>query len=314
MATTSTVKMMTTDMGIDAMRAIPRKFINDTRKEHAPIWSTYMRKVDTNEYYIEYFEFGGFGDIPLKDEGDYINVATPDTGDIARIQPEVRQLAFAITKEDRKYNRINKVERASKMLARAARRTVEKIAAYPLNVATSSVRVTTDGNPLVYNAHVLLNGSTYSNAGGGVDLSISTLETALVAFSTMIDNDGTYIDLRPKYLVVSPYDAPNARRILRAQNYWTPSAGLPSAADTGVPNATVQDANLILVVNPYLTDPDAWFLLADKGDHELVLVENEAFNDRSFVDPYTSDYVYSVEFANIAAAPNPVGIYGATGA
>jgi hypothetical protein len=320
MAAASTVKMLTTDMGIDELRAFNRKIVNDTRKEQTPVWSNYMRKETTNEYFQEYFEFGGFGLVPKKDEGDYLNFATPDIGDLARITPEGRQLAFAITREDKKFNRIDKVGRATKMLARAARKTVEMVAAFPLNVgfAVSAVRFTMDGEALFSAGHILLDGTTFSNLGTASDLNIAALEARIVQFTVARDNDGTFINLKPKYLVVAPAGAPNARRVLRATNYWTTTGATTSVVDTtadrGIPNATVQDAGLILVVNPYLTDANAWFLIADKSEHELVLIENEAFNDRSFIDPYTEDYVYSVRFANIAAAPHWMGLDGSAGA
>lgn len=313
MASVGTVKMLTTDMGIDALKVAARMYVNDERTEIKPIWPNFMRKKTFNEYIIEYGENGGFGDIPLKDEGDYINFGLMDMGDLATIQPEVRQLAFAITKQDRKYNKIGKVERASKMLARAARRTMERIAAYPLNVATSTVRRTIDQLALVSSSHVMINGTVVSNNGGAVDLAPATLEAALIAWSKLQDNDGTFISLMPEFLVVPPDLAPIARRILRSQNYPVMTSGVPSGADTGVPNATILDAGLTLVVDPYLTDTNAWFLLAPKSQHELQMYENEAFNDRSFVDPYTEDYVYSVEFSNIAAAADWKGIYGAQG-
>jgi len=310
--------MLTTDMGVDELRAFNRKVINENRQEQAPVWQTYMRKETTNEYFQEYMEFGGFGLVPKKDEGDYLNFATPDIGDLARITPEGRQLAYAITREDKRFNRVQKVERATKMLARAARKTVEMIAAFPLNQGFSNtLRVTMDNVALFSASHVLLNAASASNLGTATDLAIASLEEGIVNFTLQKDNDGTYINIKPKYLVVHPANAPNARRVLRATNYWTATStsnSLPdTVADRGIPNATVQDAGLILVVNPYLTDQDAWYLIADKSEHELVLIENEAFNDRSFVDPYTEDYVYSVRFANIAAAPNWMGLFGNAG-
>lgn len=313
MAAAGTAITLTTDMGIQALQAIPRKFINEARKEHPAKYPQYMRKLNIDEFMIQYDQLGGFGDIPRRDEGGNMNFAKMDVGNITRIQPESYQLAFAITKKARRFNKIQIVERASKKLAIAARRTTEKIAAAPFNEGFSaSVRLGTDGQPLFSTAHERLNGATTSNRAAA-DLSSATLEAALVAFSLMRDEDGTFIDVTPKFLMVHPNEAPNAMRILRAMNYWTPTGGVPSGADTGVPNDFIRNYNLVLVINPHLTDPDAWFLLADKDEHEVILVENEAFNDDSFIDPYTKDFIYSVEFAQIAAHATDLGAYGSSG-
>lgn len=314
MAGAGSVITLTSDMGIDGLRAIPRKFVNDTRKQHPERFSMYMRKISSNEFMEQYEELGGFGDIPRRDEGDFMNFAKMDVGNITRIQPDTYQLAFAITEKARRFNKMNIVQRASQKLAIAARRTYEKIAAAPFNEGFSAtVRLGTDGQPLFSTAHVRLNGATASNKASA-DLTTATLEAALVAFSLQTDQDGTYIDLTPKYLVVHPNEAPNAMRILRSQNYPQMTAGVPNAADTGVPNDFIRNYNLILVINPYLTDTDAWFLLADKDEHEVIVVENEKFNDDSFIDPYTKDFVYSVQFSAIAAHATDIGAYGSEGA
>lgn len=311
MATAGGFIMMTTDMGIDALRKIPRRYVNENLKATPTKYTIYMNEETTDEFMLEWEEMGGFGDIPMRDEGDYLNFARPDVGNIVRIQPEVRQLAFAITERDRRFNKTNKVKRASEKLAQASRRTMERLAAAPLNEGFASTRLGADGQPLFSDSHVLLDGSTFDNKAT-VDLTTATLEDALVVFSLMRDNDGTQIDLDPKYLVVHPAEYPNALRILNAQHYYT--GGVPSAADTGVPNKYIQSFNLILVKNPYLTDTDAWFLLADKSNHGLVMVINEKFHDKSFVDEYTDDYIYSVQFAAIAAHTTWFGAYGSTGA
>lgn len=325
MAAGSGGKMLTTDMGIDALRTMKRQWVNQDRREHPPIWKQYMRKIDSDEFMEEFTEMGGFGDIPLKDEGDDLNFAKPDTGNITRIQPDVRQLAFAATKQDRRFNKIGKIERASKALARAARRTMEKLAAVPFNLGWSSTRLGSDGVALFSTAHVRADGSTAANTPTTqVDLTSETLEAALAQFALMTDNDGTYIDVKPAVLLVHTSNEANALRITGAQNYWlgglsgsTPpqqNTWIPNAANTGVPNSYIRRYNLEVVASPYLTDTDAWFLLAPKSEHGVLIVENQAFEDRSFVDMYNQDYCYSVEFAWATGHVTDVGVWGSQGA
>lgn len=310
--------MMTVDMGIDELKPGLSKMFGDNRTEFKPVYPTYMQKVTTSEFFEEYAQSGGFQDIPLLDEGDYMNFAKPNLGDKVRLQPERRQLAFAITKVDKQFNRVNKVERAMKRLARAQRRTDERVAAVPFNFAFDSTnRPMTDGQPLCSTAHVRLDDSVVSNRPAtDTDLNPASLEDAIVNFMQLTDHDGTPINLSPKYLLVHPQNAMNARRILGSSAYYgtagVSGSGTPTSALLGVKNI-LQDFDLVIVVNVFLTDPDAWFLLADKNDTEIIYVTNEAPTDRMFEDPFTEDSVYSISFSSIAGAVSDIGVYGSPG-
>ena len=314
---------MTVDMGLEALRAIPRQFVNDNRKAIKSVWTIYMKKVSTNDFLVEYMEMGGFADFPVRDEGAGMNFAKMDVGGKTRLQPDQRQLGFVITDRDKRFNRINKVERASKMLTQAALRTTERIAATPWNLAFTSTQKGWDGVCLCNTAHVRANGQTVANTPSAqVDLSVASLEAGLISFRIMPGSDGTIIDIRPRYLLVYPSEGPNARRILKNQQYYTgatgTAAGIPSntpnAAATGVTNEYIQSFDLIVVENPYFTDTDAWFLVAATDEQEVLLVENEKMRERAFQHPFTEDFIYSLQFSQTAGHATDQGVYGSSGA
>lgn len=312
--------MMTTDMGADELKPALSKMFGDNRKLWPTTYVKYMTKMNSTEFFEEFTQSGGFQDVPLLDEGDLINVSKPDLGDKYRLQPERRQLAFAITQLDKKFNKVDKVARAMKKLSIACGRTTERVAAAVFNYGfNSTMRPMTDGQPLFSTAHIRLNGATASNRPGtDVDLSMPSLEDAITNFRLLIDQDGTPINISPKYLLVHPYNEINAKRILRSQNYFTngagtdPNPGAPNAAYLGVANVA-SEYQLEIIVNPFLTSPEAWFLLGSQDDTELKMVENEPCTDRSFQDPWTEDTIYSISFANIGGAISDIAAYGTLG-
>lgn len=307
------VKSMTTDMGIDGVRPQIRRWINDNRREHPPIFKRYMNVDNNNELFTEDLEMGGFSTFPRLDEGDYLNFVTASTGNKTRYQPDEFQAAFAITRKDRRFNRIGKVDRLTRMLNRAARASMERNAAQPFNLGFSASAPLSDGQPLFSTAHVNPAGTTVANRpAADVDLTLATFEAAWVAFMEMVGPDGNPIDIAPKFLIVHTSELPNALRIVRSPNYF--SGGTPAAADTGVPNVAMQETAITVVSNPYLTDRDAWFLLAPAGEHELWVVSNQPLEDYSFEDQHTRDFVFSLSYAMVTGASSFVGAWGTIGA
>jgi len=321
MPTPGAFKSNTMDMGTDALKPIIRKFIGQDRKDYAPIYPIYTEEMKTEDFFEKFGELGGFPDAPLKDEGDYLNLAKAPAGDQVDVQPEVRQLAFAITREDKKFNRIDKVQRLTKKLSRAMIRTKERVATVPLNLGFSStLNLGVDSQPLFSATHVNVGGVTFSNLLA-VDLSMASLETAITMFMTMVDNDGTPIVVTPKYLVVHPNNYLNAKRIVGSANYFTngasgsePASQQPGTqAWTGAPNA-IQDMGITVVPNPYLTDVDAWYLLGPKGEEDnIVFVWNEDINDYIFEDQWTRDTVTSMQMSNVGAWLTPIGLVASSG-
>lgn len=307
------IKAMTVDMGADAMKPMFRRYINDARKAYPTLYTQFMKEESTDQYFEEYNEIGGFGTVPLLDEGDYMNFALPDIGNKTRVQPERRQLAFGITYQDKKFNKIDKVRRYTEKLGKAFKKQKERTAIYLFNQGFSTNYLLNDNQPLFSTAHVLSNGETYANRpAADVDLNMATLEAAITSFLLLKDNDGTPIQVMPKYLLVHPSNFINAKRLLESTDYYGQAAGVPNGSFRGVRNV-VADMNLTIISHPFLEDEDAWFLLPDKSEHELVLLENEKLHDRTFTDDYTEDIIYSMAEANVAAPLTAIGVWGTSG-
>lgn len=295
-----------------------RKNIDEGRKEKPPIYPQYMDK-DTDKALIsEYYNMGGFQEFPNQDEGDYKNFSSPDFGDKFRLQTTTFQLAYAVTEKDRYYNK-NSAQRlawCNKEMGRAASRTQERIAATPLNLGWSTTRPTIDRKPYFSRTHQGLNGGIYVNTPETqVDLNQASLEAAIAGASLLRDESGNYLDIKYRYLVYHPSQAPNAHRVLNSKMIFngTGQNNFPNAPATGIENTYINNYGLIPIENPYLVDEDAWFLLAEKGANGLVYKESRPLHEKMYSDNDTDNWVYSLAFDAEAAAYEGRGAYGSQG-
>ena len=204
----------------------------------------------------------GFGNAPVKREGDGVEFDTAYEGFTARYTHETIALAFALTEEaveDNLYDRLG--ARYTKALARSMAHTKQVKAANVLNNAFSSSYTGGDGLSLVNSAHTLAGGGTYSNTPSTqVDLNETSLEDSLITVSTLVDDRNLTLALQGMKLIVPPQLQFIAERLLE-----TP--GRVGTADNDI-NA-MRSMGMIpegYAVNHFLTDTDAWFLLTDCPD------------------------------------------------
>ena len=201
----------------------------------------------------------GFGNAPVKPEGEGVAFDNANEGFTARYEHETVALAFALTEEaveDNLYDRLG--SRYTKALARSMANTKQIKAAGILNNAFSSSFNGGDGKPLVATDHPLTGGGTGANrAATFADLNETSLEDALIRISTQVDDRGLAIALQGTKLIIPPQLQFVADRLLN-------SPGRVGTSDN--------DANAIknmgmlpegAVVNHFLTDTDAFFIKTD---------------------------------------------------
>lgn len=203
----------------------------------------------------------GFGLMPQKQEG---SPATYDT-----IYPGVKKtyvnltyaLGYEITEEAIEDNlrtpeTFNKLPQA---LNRSGEETVEITAANIFNNGFSDTGY--DGVSLFNTAHVNADASTWSNKPStDADLSVTSLTAGLTAIEKYTDERGLKRPTKAVLLAV-PVDLWNIAEELLGSEYK------PYVANNEV-NA-LQKKDLNYFVWHYLTDTDAWFLLAEKSEMAL---------------------------------------------
>jgi hypothetical protein len=146
-------------------------------------------------------------------------------------------------------------------LARAAKQRKEVDGHSVLNNAFSTTTgLGADGVSLINASHVLKVGGTQSNAlSAEADLSVASLQEAISILETTLDERALNVALMAKKLVV-----PTALQFTAAELLH--STYKPGVSDNDI-NA-IQSKGIDIVVSPFLTDTDSWFLLADQ--HKLM--------------------------------------------
>tara|TARA_R100001015_G_C4620570_1_gene177546 strand:- start:720 stop:1628 length:909 start_codon:yes stop_codon:yes gene_type:complete len=204
----------------------------------------------------------GFGNAPVKPEGEGVAFDNANEGFTARYEHETVALAFALTEEaveDNLYDRLG--SRYTKALARSMANTKQIKAAGILNNAFSSSFNGGDGKPLVATDHPLTGGGTGANrAATFADLNETSLEDALIRISTQVDDRGLAIALQGNKLIIPPQLQFVADRLLN-------SPGRVGTSDNDI-NSIANQGMLPegYVVNHYLNDPDAYFIKTDVPD------------------------------------------------
>ena len=158
----------------------------------------------------------GFGNAPVKREGDGVEFDTAYEGYTARYTHETIALAFALTEEaveDNLYDRLG--ARYTKALARSMAHTKQVKGSNVLNNAFSSSYTGGDGLSLVNSAHTLAGGGTFSNRPSTyVDLNETSLEDSLITISTFVDDRNLTLALQGLKLIVPPQLQFIAERLL----------------------------------------------------------------------------------------------------
>jgi hypothetical protein len=202
----------------------------------------------------------GFGDAAVKPEGQGVSFDTAQETYTARYTMETIALAFAITEEaiqDNLYDRL--ASRYTKALARSMATTKNTKGATILNKGfTGSGNPTYgDGQVLLIGAHPTLSGNQTNILSTAADLNETSLEQALIDIAAMKDERGLKIAAKARKLVIPSALQFTAERLLKSQ-------GRVGTADNDI-NA-LKNMGMVpegYVVNHYLTDTDAWFLVTD---------------------------------------------------
>lgn len=250
----------------------------DSYNEYPAEWSQIFDKQTSNKAWEDIVEVGGFGLAPVKTEGAPIQYDTDAEGYKNRLQHTVYGLGYMVTREELEDGQYAQVSRKrSRKLARSMRTTAEIVHANILNRGFSTSYVGGDGVALLSTAHPTAAGNQANKLAVDADLTEASLEDMLTLISGFKDRRGLPIVAKGMKLVVAPGAEFNARRILGSPlRVGTPNNDLNAIKDMGLIPGGV-------IVNHYLTDPDAWFIITDQDDGLVSMwrreVELEQDND-----------------------------------
>ena len=283
------------------------KWYGDAYSEWPVEWDKLFEKNTSRKAFEEDVSMSPFGLAQQKGEGASINYDSAQQGFVDRYTHVTYGLGFIITKEmveDDQYDVIG--PKRAKALAFSMRQTKEILGANVLNKAFSGSGVLYgDGKTLVATDHPNVAGGTWSNQiAVAADLSEAALEQACLDIQGWTDDRGKRIAVKPQKLVV-PYTLDfEANKIMKTEY------------EVGTANNTV---NVVrsrfpggVVLNHYLTDTDAWFILTNvPGGPKYFARREDAFTQDDDFDTDNAKFKATARYS--FGATDKKGIYGSAG-
>ena len=227
---------------------------NRYENQHEEIFT----KETSDRAFEEEVMLSGFANASVKPEGSAVTFDNAQETYTSRYQHETVALAFSITEEaieDNLYDRLS--SRYTKALARSMANTKQVKAANVLNRAFNSSFTGGDGKELCATDHPTIFGTVKNELSTSADLSETSLEQALIDINGFTDERGLKIAARGVKMIIPSELQFTAERIMN-------SANRVGTADNDL-NA-VKSMGMIpqgYVVNNYLTDTDAFFIITD---------------------------------------------------
>lgn len=288
-----------------------KKWYGQAYDEFETEYDKIFDKVSSERAYEEYVGFSGFGLAQIKPEGASISYDSAQQGFVTRLTNVAYALGFIITYEmykDDLYGVIGK--RRAKALAFSMRQTKEVVAANVLNRAFNSSYTYGDGKELCATDNPNKAGGTWRNElSTAADLSEASLEQACIDIADFRDDRGLRINVMPQKLIIPKEQMFEAQRILKSIN------------QSGTANNDInalRSMNLFkdIVVNHYLSDPDAWFIKTNAGQMSgegLIYQEREAASFGASDDSDTKNAKYSAYERYAFGASDKRAIFGSPG-
>lgn len=264
----------------------------DAQKELPKLWTQVFNVKTSEKKFERVMSVTGMQDVPEKGEG------APYVSDIIRagwtkdfthteygMMFEVTQTAL----EDDQYDQLSQHARWMMFSARI----VEEKKAHAIFNNGFTTEFSPDGVALFSASHVLKGGGTARNLlSTAADLSATSLQTALVDWQTQmkVESGQLVAPANDLILFVPPALEFTADRILN-------STLLPGSADNDR-NPIKARRNWSIIVSPYLTDEDAWFLLAaNKKQHGITSYTRVPMSmEPAMTDSRTRNRLYPIRF------------------
>jgi len=230
-------------------------------KRHDPIWPKVFDRLNSTQAYEEDVEEVGFGLMSVKNESGAIAYDTSHQGTVSRYTNVTYGLGYEVTMEELQDNLYAKLslKRASR-LARSVYETEETIHAQVLNRAFNSSYTGGDGVELIATTHPTDSGNQSNHLTVAADLSEASIEDLCIQIADAVDSRGLKFSNKPRCLIVPNNLMFEANRIVK------------SVLQNDTANNAVNVIKMLnifpdgIVVWPYLTDTDAWFIKTDCMD------------------------------------------------
>jgi len=234
----------------------------------------------------------GFGQVPESSEGAALTYDTPGEGYNSSSVIKLYKLGFKITREAFDDERYGQMKNMAGELAKSFIYTKNVNGANIFNNGFSDSYVYAYSEPLFGDATLFTHplkktgGTDYNRPEtAGVDLNAASLKDAINAVRATLSDSGKLWQpgLRPSVLLVHPDNEEKAYQLV---------ASIKTPENANNSENWIKTLSLQVVVNDFLTDPDAWFLLCGTNIHKLKLFQRIGLETDSEVDFNTDAMLY----------------------
>lgn len=288
-------------------------WFGDAYKDWDPIWEDLVTKHDSDKAFEKFQGVTNYGLAGVKDQGAGIPYQDKYQGFPREIINVTYGIGSTITYEMMRYDQYNLFKSIPTQLGKSVRKTEETVVANLLNNGFSTATtptLTADGLSLFNSAHRLVADSTTqrNTPATAADLSQTALEQAGIDIMNFVDDRNLPIVVTPRKLIVPIESAYLARKILETEYE------VGSGNNTINPISAARAQNpLKLIVSPWLTDTDAWFLQTDQEDGLVFTNVDEVMLDKDN-DFDSKNLKFSAMRLFGVGAVNYLGYYGSPGA
>ncbi len=284
--------------------------MKDRLKELPRIYTEIFAVKTSDRKFERIVTYVPFGDTQAKGEGEAYVMDTLRQGNTKDFTHTENGLGFEVTQTALEDDVDNILNRAGEWLAFSARYVEEGRAANPFNNGFST-ELTPDGLSLFNTSHALKGGGTAKNRPStDADLSATSLTQAMIDLQTDQKDEAGHLSgvITSWTLYIPPALEFLADRLVNSVN-------LPGSADNDR-NPIKARRTWDIVVNPRLTDNDAWFLVAgSKSQHGLTFYRRVPITmEPMTIDPRTGNRIFKCRHRFSVGAWTWVGTYGTAGA
>jgi hypothetical protein len=290
------------------------KWFGDSYNDWPTLWDKVVEIHQSDKQFEKFQGITNFGLAGVKDQGASIPYRDKYQGFPREIINLTYGIGTTITYEMQRYDQYDKFKSLPQQLAQSVRKTEETLVFNLLNNGFSTATnptLTADGLSLFNSAHLLVaaNNVTQRNTPATAsDLSQSALEQADIDIASFVDDQNLPSQFMAKKIIVPIASKNLVRKILETEYE------VGSGDNTINPMANVRsNAPLEIIVSPWLTDSDAWFIKTDQPDGLVVTDVDPVMLDRDN-EFDTKNLKFSAMRLLGVGAVNYLGYYGSPGA
>lgn len=262
------------------------------------------QQLTSDESYEKQATISGLGVLPRKDEGQPYTFDVPAEGYTTTWTHLEYGGGFRVTQTMLEDDLFGKMKTMAEGLGEGANQTKQLVAATPFINGFTVAKTDGDKTYLFSGSHPLAKaGGTDSNLlSSAADLDYDSLWQAKLEMEDTVNDAGIPQIIVPAVLWIPPELEPVAIELLQ-------SPGRPDSPN--LQTNAVKSMKLTYKIWHFLTDSNAWFLLARK--HSLIHFSRTALSTGRDNDPHTGDRLYTARYRDSFNYRDWRGVFGTPG-